>query len=254
MNAMISPSRLAATAAGLGPIESAAARTPGCCAMCGHGHAIGDPVAPFEPDASFTDYGALRAPASRVICGWCAVTWSADFTQRYTKSVICSEGVFPAASNEHIAYWLLNPPAGQWIFMQSDQKRQHLVWRMPVNTSREVFTVRYGELLLTVRRSYLEEGTAAAKRLAAAATTNRKVRGAALKSPFVRLSRDLSDPAHGAIRADLYELAESDSEVKKDIAFIHSLTAGEIWGLTATLYVSDPQRPERKLPATAAQK
>ncbi|RQZ31660.1 hypothetical protein DIE14_01745 [Burkholderia sp. Bp9017] len=221
--------------------------------MCGHIYLAGEPVMPFEPDASFTDYGALRSGASRVICGWCAATWNLDFTQRYTKSVICDEGVFPAASNEHIAYWLLNPPEGQWLFLQSDQKRQHVVWRTPVNVSREVFTVRYGEVLLTVRRKFLEEGTAAARRLAAAATANRKGRGAALKNPFVRLSRDLTDPAHGAIRGDLYELAGQDAQVKDDIALIHSLTAGEIWGLTATLYAPDPQRPERKLPAATAQ-
>ncbi|QMI49807.1 type IV CRISPR-associated protein Csf1 (plasmid) [Burkholderia sp. MBR-1] len=221
--------------------------------MCGYVHAAGDPVSPFAPDSSFTDYGALRAPGSRVMCGWCAATWNLDFTQRYTKAVICSEGVFPAASNEHIAYWLTNPPAGRWLFLQSDQKRQHVVWRAPVNESREVFTVRFGELLLTVRRTHLVEGTVAAKRLAAAATANRKAKGAALKNPFVRLSRDLADPAHGVLRSDLYEMAEQDPDVKRDIAIIHALTPGELWGLTATLYVADPQRPDRKLPTPAAQ-
>ncbi|MBR8189104.1 type IV CRISPR-associated protein Csf1 [Burkholderia vietnamiensis] len=249
MSDLISPSRLAITAAGLSPIASTRASSTGNCAMCGHAHEVGDPVVEYSPDSSFTDYGALRAPSSPVVCGWCAATWTIDFTQRYAKSVISTDGVYPAASNEHIAYWLLNPPTGPWIFVQSDQKRQHLIWRAPVNHSTEIFVVRYGELQLTVRRARLLDGLAAAKRLAAAATANRNSKGAALKSPFVRLSRDLSDPAHGVLRTDLYELAKQDGVIKRDLSIIHALTPGELWGLTAVLYVADPHRPERKLPA-----
>lgn len=243
-NRLPSPSQLAARAASLKPIGEPA-KAPGVCALCGYAHDVGDIVAPFVPSDTFTDFTALRGQGSRTACGWCLVTWNADFTQRYTKSIICEGGVFPAASNDHIAYWLTNPPAGEWVMMQSDQKRQHLIWRSPVNTSSEVFQLRYGELILTVRREMLAKGAAAATLLAQKASVGR--RGAPLKSPFVRLSRDLDDPAHGLLRHDVYAMRDSDPEAASAIDTIAKLTPGELWGLTAVLYAANPHRPEPKL-------
>jgi CRISPR type IV-associated protein Csf1 len=131
-------------------------------------------------------------------------------------------GVFPAASNAHIAYWVLNPPSGEWIWVMGDQKRQHIVWRATVNTSSELFQIRWGELNLTVRRRQVVIAEQAARRLACAASANRK--GAALKSPFIRLSRDLTEPMHGTIRRDLHAMAATDAQVKADIAVLQSCT------------------------------
>ncbi|MYM92617.1 type IV CRISPR-associated protein Csf1 [Duganella vulcania] len=249
-SAIESPSKLAALAAGLQPL-GAPAQASGICALCGYAHGAGDVVSPFSPGDTFTDYTSMRGKGSKTVCGWCMATWGPDFTQRYTKSVITRDGVFPAASNDHIAWWLLNPPKGSWVFMLSDQKRQHLIWRAPVNTSDQVYQVRFGELVLTVRRAMLEKGADAARRLAQAASAGRK--GAALKSPFVRLSRDIDTPAHGALRHELYEMATRDSQVADDIAVMHSLTPGELWGLTAVLYAATPSRPEPKLVPAANQ-
>lgn len=243
MTSFRSPSHIVAKAAGLAPLGTPATK-PGKCALCGYAHQVGDPVADFACGDSFTDFGAMRGAGSPTVCGWCLVTWSADFTQRYTKSIICSDGVFPAASNDHLAYWMLNPPEGEWIFVQSDQKRQHVIWRAAVNRSKDVFVVRYGELQLTIRPAALSTGADAARRLAQFLSVGRK--GAALKSPFVRLSRDIDDPAHGTLRADLYKHCE-DPDVARDIETIHRLTPGELWGLTAVLYANNPQRPEPKL-------
>jgi len=237
------PSRLAVQAAGRDHTGVMSAQAPGACAMCGQHHAIGDPVTPFVPTDSFTDYPALRAKSSRIICGWCAATCNDIFTQKVLKTVICRDGIFPAASNVHIAYWLLNPPDGPWMWVQGDQKKQHIIWRTPVNTSRDVYQVRNGEQVLTVRRQRLLPAVEAARRLARAASAGRK--GAALKSPFVRLSRDLDDPAHGCIRADLHAKALTDDAVATDVRQIQSLTAGELWALTALLYAEpEATRPQ----------
>jgi CRISPR type IV-associated protein Csf1 len=242
-----SPSRIAVEAAGKSNGGLFKAKTPGFCAMCGHPHAVGEPVTPFEPGDSFTDYSSLRCSTSKFICGWCTAAWHVDFTQTALKTVICSDGVFPAASNAHIAYWVLNPPSGEWIWVMGDQKRQHIVWRATVNTSSELFQIRWGELNLTVRRRQVVIAEQAARRLACAASANRK--GAALKSPFIRLSRDLTEPMHGTIRRDLHAMAATDAQVKADIAVLQSCTPGELWALTAVLYATpSPQRPQAYFP------
>ncbi|MDP1293722.1 hypothetical protein Q6296_28285, partial [Klebsiella variicola] len=83
-----------------------------------------------------------------------------------------------------------------------------------------------------IRPSILVEGAAAAKRLAAFLSVGRK--GAPYKSPFIRLSRDIDDPAHGTLRRELYENM-GNAEIAHDINLIHRLTPGELWGLTAVL-------------------
>lgn len=242
-----SPSRLTIEAAGLQPIAPRKATQACTCAMCGYPIAIDDPVVPFEPGDSFMDYGALKSPSSDVIDGWCAAVWTREFMQTHSKSVICRAGVFSAASNNDIAWFLQNPHEGEWIFVVSDQKQQHLVWRAPVNISREIFAVQFGDLRLTIRRSKLIEGKDAAGRLAAALSEGRK--GAGLKSPFARLSRKLDDPTHGLLNSKLYELAKTRPDVQADIDVISSLSAGELWGLTAVMYATSSTHPERRLPA-----
>lgn len=243
-----SPSKIAVQAAGRNHAGVLKATQSGNCAMCGQPHEAGDPVTPFAPEDSFTDYGALNCSPSKFICGWCAATWNADFTQKALKTVMCQEGVFAAASNADISYWISNPPEGPWIWVMGDQKRQHIVWKSTVNTSREVFQVRLGENNMTVRRQKVIDAIAASRRLAAAASVGRK--GAPLKSPFARLSRDLDDPAHGSIRADLHKKAKDDPQVRADIASIQTCTPGELWALTAMLYANaSAQRPLRYFPA-----
>lgn len=202
-------------------------------------------VVPFTPAPSFTDYPALLHPESSDICRWCDAVWNRDFTQSYLKTVITDEGIYPAASNDHLAYWLTNPPAGSWLFLQGDQKVQHLVWRTPVNTSQEVFQVRFGELIFTIRREHLMAGAKAASELAQVATALRgATRGAAFKSPFISLSRDVDSLRQGQLRAELLVAAQTDPRVRELCATISSLTAGELWGLTAVLYAANPNKPQ----------
>ena len=230
----LSPSRIALQAARREPVGAFKVKCDGYCAFCGHTYLAGELAMPFAPERSFTDYGSMKRPGSKLLCGWCAGAWHIDFTQKALKTVMCDDGVFPAASNADIAYWLTNPPKGNWIWVIGDQKRQHIVWRATVNTSQEIFQVRRGENNMTIRRAYLFVAVDAAKNLAAIASTGRK--GAALKSPFIRLSRDLDEPVHGMIREDLHRLAQTDVQVSEDVHVLQSCTPGELWALTALLY------------------
>ncbi|MCM3609532.1 hypothetical protein M4D49_29080 [Cupriavidus pauculus] len=238
-------SELACRAIGREPKGTFIAQEAGACAMCGRRHETGESVVPFQPQASFTDWTALRAPASQFICKWCDAVWDRDFTQTYLKTIVCEAGVFPAASNDHLAYWIMNPPEGRWLFLQGDQKIQHVVWRAPVNRSREVFQVRAGESVLTIRSRQLHAGLAAVKGLAAKATELRGVkRGAPFKSPFISLSRDLDSPSQGVLRRELYAHAAEDPLTAQNIAIVGALTGGELWALTSILYAKNPHRPE----------
>ena len=234
----ISPTRLFIEASGRKPSGSTKATGPGICAMCGSAHRAGDMVAKFKPGSTFTDIVDLRGNGSNLICGYCDAAWCSNVLMNYAKCVVCTEGVFPAASNSDIAWWLLNPPKGPWTFVQSNQQQQHLHWRAPVNYSDQVFFLRYGELVLSVRPAVLAKGAEAAARLAAVASEGRK--GDPLKSPFAMLDRELKQMGHGVIRGDLTKMAAERAAVADDIAIINTMTAGEVWGLAAVLYSKEP--------------
>lgn len=247
---VISPSQIAVQAANMTTRGLAKAQTHGRCAMCGTQHQAGADVVPFLPPETFMDYAAMRAPESKEMCVYCDAVWCRDFAQTYLKTIVCDEGVFPAASNDHLAYWLLNPPKGAWLFLQGDQKIQHVVFRAPVNHSQEVYQVRMGDAVLTVRREMLIAGAEAARELSDVATqlrrqTNKKA--PALKSPFHSLSRDCDSQTQGQLRIELIKEAQTNQRVASLANTISKLTAGELWGLTSVLYAANPTKPEPKI-------
>jgi CRISPR type IV-associated protein Csf1 len=159
---------------------------------------------------------------------------------------MCKQGVFKSAANTDIAYWITNPPEGHWIWIMGMQQRQHMVWKATVNTSQDVFQVLYDETPMTIRRKKVFDAVDASRRLAAAASVGR--RGAPLKIPFNRLSRDLDDASHGSIRRDLHNMAVTDPEIRADIKVIQSCTPGEIWALTALMYAQPEDKPTQYFP------
>lgn len=244
----ISPSQIAVLAAGLTPIGLVNAKQAGLCVMCGVAHDVGESVVPFVPPDTFTDYASLRNPGGTHMCSWCNAAWRNEFSQKYLKTVICERGVFSAASNDNIAYWLLNPPDGEWLFLQGDQKVQHLAFRAPINRSKAVYQIQKGDLIVTIRKAMLVAGAEAAKSLANVATQIRgrtDKRAAPVKSPFVSLSRDFDSLSQGLIKNELLTEAKCNPQVAQWIQTIGSLTAGELWGLTAVLYAkNDNVNPE----------
>lgn len=237
---VISPSHLTVMAAGLQPIGIWRAGTPCRCAMCGTAIQTGELADNFLPGDSFTDHPALAAKSSGVICGDCKAVWRKEFLQKYSKSVICEEGVFPFAKMENQAYWLLNPPNTPFIMMLSDQQQQHLVWRAPVNLSRDLYQIRFGGSVLTIRRPVLLEALAASKYLAG--RLNEGAKKPAFKSPFERLDWNMADLRHGRLRHEA--LALRDEEALKAIALLRSITPGEAWALCVLLAGKEPVRPE----------
>lgn len=242
MTQSIRPTRFILDAIGENPAKVLEATSPGRCAMCGFAHHEGDPVVPFSPSDSFTDYHNLCAPESDLICGWCAACWRRDFLQTYLRSVVTEEGIFPCASNDHIAFWLTTPPEGPYMIFIGDQQQQHVVWRTPVNVSRDTMVMRYGERLIMIRPQHLIKATEAAKALAEAIGADNKNKS--VKSPFVRLSRDFDDLNHGLLSDAALQVVDEKPSLRQHLDVLLTSTPGEIWALTFTLYSRNPYRPE----------
>lgn len=237
---ILSPSRLTVLASGIQPAGSRKSKNECRCAMCGTTIFAGDLIDDFAPGDAFTDYPALAAKSSDVICADCKAIWRQEFLQKYSKSVICDEGVFPFAKMENQAYWLLNPPQSPFIMILSDQQQQHLIWRAPVNLSRDLYQIRFGSALLTIRRLILVEAMEASRYLVELLNaTEKKPR---TKSPFVRLDWEMSDLRHGRLRDEVLSLP--GDEAQKMVGLLRSLTPGESWALCVLLAGKEPVRPE----------
>lgn len=248
---MISPSRLAIEAAGFRPVGISAEKE-GRCLMCGHVYAVGEPVVGASLPDTFTNWGELAAPGSQFVCGHCAAVSQDPWMQAWMHSVITRDGVFKFASNADIAFWLLEPPQGPFVMTRGDQQKQHLVWRTPVNYNREVFQVRIGEKLVTIRRAHLVKARDAAQALSQMVSANReesKKRGRKATSdfinPFIRVAREMDDLLAGMLRTEVLELAAQNPDAQTHVDVLLQCTHGEIWGLTAVLYAEPSETATR---------
>jgi CRISPR type IV-associated protein Csf1 len=266
--ALISPSQIALQAVKQRPI-GAPAQTPSRCALCGLAIAIGELLLPYRPSDSFTDYSSMAARGEDNVCGWCAgVLNEQRFTQQWGNAVFTQHGVFRAHKNVELAYWLLNPPAEPFVWVRLGAKKQHLVWRAPVNYAPALIQVRFGELILSLRTDRLREATAASRRLAnvgpheveatLATKSASKPKSAPKPKPkakrataFLVSARELDSPLQGSIhpnvRQGVLESTDNASHAQ-DLALLNSLTPGEAWALTSLLYVPEELTRPEELP------
>jgi|APLak6261703504_1056268.scaffolds.fasta_scaffold02539_3 CRISPR type IV-associated protein Csf1 len=243
---MISPSKLAIQASahqGFKPIGIPAEKA-GVCMMCGFPHAEGELVVSSSLSSTFTNWGDL-ANNSDIVCGYCAAVSQDPWTQAWMSSVITESGVYKFASNNDIAFWLLNPPNAPFIMMRGDQKTQHLVWRTPVNYSPDVYQVRFGEKMLIIRRKQLILARDAALRLSAriADGSSKKSAAKSFHTPFVKPVRDMDSLIAGQLRPQIVAIGNDEPAVAADLHIINQCTPGEIWALTAVLYAEPIAAP-----------
>lgn len=250
---MISPSQLLIEYLRIPLMGGGKAEHDGRCVMCGGYYKAGDLCDPWAPPASFMDYCDLQNPSGTHVCGAC-VTVNArgkDFMQTYTKSVACKEGVFGFFSNDAVAYWLTNPPEPPYLAFISTQQLGHIVWKAPVNLSRERMIVRYNDKTLVIRRSHLLEAVESARLLSeakiadeiAAQTAKGKKRGkpTSFHSP-IKLDRTMEHPDNGTLAPWVDEIAAGDPVLMRAAQTLRSSTVGEIWGLTHILFAKKPSR------------
>lgn len=247
---LISPSKFAMNACGFKP-TGLPALTDGQCMMCGFHHEKGDLIVDAPMSESFTNYSSLAAPSSAIICGYCATAGNDVWTRAWMQSVITSDGAFTFSSNNDIAYWLLNPPSTPFIMIKGDQKKQHLLWRTPVNLSREIYQIRLGEKMITIRLKHLiaakEASLSLSPLLVAYADRAKKSKSSKTLMPFIRPSREMKDYLGGQLRYDAYVLARENTEAAIYVDTINRCTPGEIWALTAVLYAKPIAGPTKQV-------
>lgn len=237
----LSPSQIAVKAAGLAP-EGKPHGSDFICTACACHFDAAMPATKLVLPDSFTDYSAFLYPQGEHLCGWCATVMGKDagFTQRFLNTVITTDGVFGAFSKGELAYWLLNPPVGEWLFLRGDQKVQHLVFRAPVNQSQQVYRLAFGDLRLTVRKRHLEVGLQAAKDLTAisndmeSASVKRKSKPK-FSTPFAVIDWKFATQSNGMLRRELLLQAAQDPRTAELVTIIQALSVGELWAVSVCL-------------------
>lgn len=257
---MDSPSKVLVQYLKMPPAGTERAEHEGRCVMCGGTYAKGEPIEPWAPQPSFTEYSDLQNPAGAHICGSCVAVLARgkDFTQSYTKSVVCKEGVFGFFSNDAVTHWLLNPPEPPYLMFISTQQQGHIVWKAPVNLSRERMFVRYNDKVLAIRRSHLLAALESAKALSEAKIAydlakeeqegkKRKGKPPAFIAP-IRMDRSLESAEMGQLATWVDTVAQGDPALMHAAQTLRTATIGEVWALTHVLYSKAPGSEQKLRP------
>lgn len=245
---MIYASELAAKALGLAP-EGAAHDGPDCiCAMCQRPIHPGDISVQKELPRTFVDFGHL-AP-SDFLCGFCSVTTHQDVMRDLQRCVITSQGIYNLNTDAARAWFWMTPPEPPFavVINHSTMAAFHYFWRTPVTLDRAFVQMNVDGVLYQIRRDRVLKALDYAKVILDRAPVLEK-RKSIMKSPFVVLSRDPTKKArgnNGHVAKDAILLAQTYPDCKEAVAFLQTMTPGELVALSPFLKQtpSDPIQPE----------
>lgn len=232
----ITSSVVVVQALGLEP-EGVATGASGICAMCGLQVKLDTLRTPARFSQSFTDDLSLAARGSPCICGYCARLTTADALRASGYGVFSKTGVGAFRKWKDVAQALMEPPEPPFVMTYATANNQHMGWRSPVNHSREMFMVRVGLRDLRIRRSVLIQAVKACELLGSLPGVKSKNTTAVRKTlanPFVSMSPDLKDPAHGRLHPGLHSddaKAAWTPEHTQAMDLVLGLTLGESWAL-----------------------
>lgn len=225
MNKSLSPSKFAAECLGL-KTEAGKGTEPFACVKCGGEFDENTGRVPYKPASSFTDTIALSHRESEPMeCEYCAA-FASKMAMMALQDVFISREISGRIKAGPSRRWVLEnlhkiePP---WLFLMSDAKLGHLVWRTPLS-----FDIRRMGIRITSRLTYgnlvrcREIIKALPKGVKPLRYADREVRDIASGAP-----------SKGAIEAGLEEKYDS-------------LTMGDWWILAGLSY--DAQPPERPEP------
>lgn len=231
---MISASAIYREAARLKPAATGVVSADSHCIMCGAPLPAGTPGSKVTKQTfndAFNNQLDLRARSGEYVCGDCEVLWCKDWMQKYSKTFACPKGVFKFASNDHIAGFLLNPPEPPFVAIVSNKQQQHMIWRAPVNLSRELLLVLMDHEVLTIRTRVLYEACKVYAKIEQLMEETKLARtGRKLKKPAALFERTLSLSRMGSLRPDVLELLVETGNESLAQPFL-SLSMGEWWAL-----------------------
>lgn len=222
---LISPSKVARMGLGFSPAGSVYRKSsPGRCVLCGFEIRSGDLFAPFSMGKSFTDWNVIGCRESRIVCGDCQAILLHNDPCLSLHSVISKEGARNFFSVADIAPVLLDPPEPPFIAVKVDQQQQHIIWKAPVNWSKDQYRIMLGNNVLTIRRNRLCQAVEIAGRIGQWTTERHGRKNISFVRRFIP---DKASMESGRLTDELMK----DYPNREDVEFLLALTPGEIWGL-----------------------
>ena len=155
----VSPSAVVTHALGLassGEDVCGAEQLGECCAVCGIPLVAGEPIDRLVLASSFTNHNDLADPAGRWRCGDCTtVMTESEFQMSLATVCVSARGAVRIMTKQSRAWAFLEPPEPPFVIAIQNAKQQHVLWRAPVNYTREILLVRLGERIFRLRRRAL---------------------------------------------------------------------------------------------------
>jgi CRISPR type IV-associated protein Csf1 len=235
-------SELVCRQAGLNP-QGAIGTTETFCLMCGRIIHSGEHRSTFRPSSSFMDSPELCArDKSTQVCGYCVHLTNKSLMLKTQLVCVTQEHVIPAAKLVHKKWLLLNPPEPPFVFLQTDAKLAHMIWRTPITVSQDMWYVRLGGRQLTVRLPLVKKALDHFKWIAEGFEASKPTQK--LRHPFTSLDFELRDLNAWRIRRDVKPYLRVE-----DFNCIVKLRPGEYWALAILSTRQEPEEPENKLDA-----
>ena len=252
------PSKLAMSALGLVPSQTGLtpAQEDTFCTRCGQPVTKGDPVKefPYHNDRSFMDAHDLGYRADyRVSCQWCVLACTKKVMSKCSGTLFTAEGAYPLKTDDNRAWFFLTPPKPPYLVTVANTRNtQHLVWRTPVTLDNEMISVRFGPNLYTIRHSQLMRQIDLCREAADIITDYQRAKEGggkvkAIPHPFVCLDRNCSDPAHGMLWPNIYEITAKNEKLRSIVQELQRATLGELWALATLVKTNrpNPAKPEK---------
>jgi CRISPR type IV-associated protein Csf1 len=253
---MMSPSKIALHASGFNHISEYTLEEDANCVMCGTAMQKGELASSWKPTSSFTNWSQLRAPQSKHICPDCSGVWRSEFMQTWLNGAIyTAKGVYKVNSADTMAHALLNPPEAPFVWARGDQKIQHLVWRTPVTTDKNLLAIRLGEKIVMIRRlrvidtfKSIREAEEIIKAMPKEKRLPKRANPGNEYGIFKYLDWGVDSVDHGLLSDGFIQYANSEEEHAQTFRNlknqIETLNFGEIWALMILLKSKNPIQPE----------
>ncbi len=143
-------SELLCRQAGLRP-EGLSQATTETCVLCGRMINPGEQRSKFRPLPTFMDAPGLCArDKSNEICGYCVHLTKETVMRKTQLACITRKQLIPAAKLAHKKWLLLNPPEPPFVFLQTQTKLSHMIWRTPLTFHNSFGMFASGARQLTV--------------------------------------------------------------------------------------------------------
>ena len=204
------------------------------CAMCQRPIRAGALTVRKKLKQTFFDFGHL-AP-SDVLCGFCAVATNQTVMRELQRCVITREGIYNMNSDDARAWFWLSPPEPPFVVVINHNVLGafHYFWRTPVTLDTDFIQFNVDDVLYQVRRQRVLRALQYAKLLLERVPVLEK-KQKVMKSPFLVLIRSPNTKAasnHGVLHQDAITLASMFPDCAEAVAFLKTLTPGELIALS----------------------